>query len=473
MRLYVKRIETTKKYLINLLGVLLIMAKSALPNSAKHKNLGLQQVLLYFVLMVAIFFFLQLKVVPWLTAEFVVYLFQPSGEALEKVDLVSFKNLTWATTSKENSEKIMREGAIAPSKDKINREYIFDFSFNTRNTEQNGYAKSPNQWYAKTPALGEYPIILEPWVGFWILSLVMSLALSLIVTMFLPTGLGLVAMLFDRQIDNTQAKIRLQTGFSDEIVDILTMPDDKLADVDHNVAETAYRIVWNRTEGETTSGNSKRTLEFDDVFDENVDIVKFRQIHLYSRIKEFFSDFVLKEIEDTKNGLLWRRNHALVLKGLRLYMSHHFTEKYSNTVQGCAYGGAAILIVTVGIRGLKFIPPTKPSIILFSTFLEFSMLSMLAFTLLYTEEEERMDKMLKKMEDGNRSSLEALKGQQHDIHQLANVLIGQSAEIIKNRVEAAITSYMTSDDNIKRVVAEEISDKILTGLRESFSTVKK
>jgi hypothetical protein len=150
-------------------------------------------------------------------------------------------------------------------------------------------------------------------------------------------------------------------------------------------------------------------------------------------------------------------------------MSHHFTEKYSNNVTGLAYGGAALLIVAVGIRGLKFIPATKPSFILLAIFLEFTMLSLLAITLIYTEEEERMDKMLKKMEDANRSQLETLRGQQHDIHQLSNALIGQTSEIIKTRVEKAISEYMMSDDSLKKVVAEEISEKIMIGLKESFS----
>jgi hypothetical protein len=97
------------------------------------------------------------------------------------------------------------------------------------------------------------------------------------------------------------------------------------------------------------------------------------------------------------------------------------------------------------------------------------MLALLAITLIYTEEEERMDKMLKKMEDANRSQLEELQKQSFDMHQLSNVLVGQSADIIKNRVERAISEYMTSDDNIKKVVAEEISEKIMIGLRDSFS----
>jgi molecular chaperone GrpE (heat shock protein) len=94
------------------------------------------------------------------------------------------------------------------------------------------------------------------------------------------------------------------------------------------------------------------------------------------------------------------------------------------------------------------------------------MLSLLAVTLIYTEEEERMDKMLKKMEDANRSQLEALRGQQADIHQLSNALVGQTAEIIKSRVEKAIEEFMVSGDNVEKTVADAVARKILLSLRE-------
>jgi hypothetical protein len=71
------------------------------------------------------------------------------------------------------------------------------------------------------------------------------------------------------------------------------------------------------------------------------------------------------------------------------------------------------------------------------------------------------------MEDANRSQLEALRGQQTDIHQLANALVGQTAEIIKNRVEVAIEQYMTSGDKVQQIIAQEIANKIIFGLRES------
>lgn len=47
------------------------------------------------------------------------------------------------------------------------------------------------------------------------------------------------------------------------------------------------------------------------------------------------------------------------LSGMATYMRFHFTEEYSNTVTGMAYGGAAFLIFVVGIRGLKFISAAR------------------------------------------------------------------------------------------------------------------
>ena len=446
------------------------MAKSTYSQHkpAKHLKLNAQHVLVAGVLMVVLFLFFQFQLIPSGVSSFVIPLFKPNPEKMEKVGFVQFQGLVWASTTKDKAENIMKQGRIEVKRELIDKEFIFDFTFQKRTEKEHGYTKSGTEFYVKSETLGENPIYLEPWIGFWILAFVMSVACVIFLTMMMPTSLGFMAVLFDRQIDETQSKIRLQTGFTDEVVELLTMPDDKLAEKDRMDVERIFRQVWDRTITEELAA-PKQGLRFEDIFDDNTDLVLFRRESLFTRIKEYYSDFLLKEIEDTKDGLLWRRNHMLIMKGLRLYMAHHFTEKYSNNVTGLAYGGAALLIVAVGIRGLKFIPPQKPSFILLAIFLEFTMLSLLAITLIYTEEEERMDKMLKKMEDANRSQLETLRGQQYDIHQLSSVLVGQSAEIIKNRVERAISEYMTSDDKIKQVVAGEISEKILIGLRDTFS----
>ncbi|MDP2364831.1 MAG: hypothetical protein Q8M94_13820, partial [Ignavibacteria bacterium] len=387
---------------------------------------------------------------------------------MEKMGFVQFKGLVWASTSKEKAENIQKRGRIEVEKDLIDKSFIFDFSWSKRNEHDHGYAKDAEEWYAKSEVLGEEAIYLEPWKGFIILSIVLAVLTAALITIVMPISIGFMSLLFDRQIENTHTKIRLQTGFSEDVVELLTLPDDKLLEKDRDEVERAFVKVWDRTVPEEL-GAPQQALRFEHMFDDNTDVVKFRADDLFTRIREYFSDFVLKEIEDCRDGIIWRRNHFLIFKGLRLYMAHHFTEKYSNNVTGLAYAGAAFLIVAVGIRGLKFIPANRPSYILLAIFLEFTMLSLLALTLVYTEEEERMDKMLKKMEDANKSQLESLRGQQGDIHNLSEVLIGQSSKIIKDRVESAIAEYMSSDDHIKRVVAEEISEKIMIGLRDSFS----
>lgn len=438
------------------------MASKALSGKKNHASVGSVQILLFFALAAVFFMIFQMYLIPRGISGFVVPLFKPSSEQLEKFGFADFGNQTTASVKEQKGELNWSGKTITP--ELINKEYIFDFSFSTRNLKENGYAKASNEFYVKAPALGETPIILEPWIGFIGLSLVIGVALAFLITMFMPSGLGLMAALFDDQIDHVKIKIRLQTGFTDEVVEILTMPDSRLREFDRDEVESAFRTVWERTLSELEL-SSKKLIDFEDIFDDNTDVVFFRNEAIYNRIKEFFSDFVVTEITDTKQAQLWRGNRLLILKGFRLYMSHHFTEKYSNNVTGLAYAGAAVLIVAVGIRGLKFIPANKPSFILFAIFLEFALLGLMAITLIYTEEEERMDKMLKKMEDANRSQLETLRGQQKDIHQLSTALVGQTSEIIKQRVESAISDYMTSGDQIQQQIARSIADKIVFDIK--------
>lgn len=434
---------------------------------AKKYKPGIQHVLLFAIMVVVFFVFVFFQAVPRGASGFVVPLFQPSGERLEKIGFVKFNGLVWASTLKDKERELVGKDKEVTKAD-INREFLFDFSFVERTSEKHGYVKGKWEFYLKSETLGEFPIILEPWTGFTIISLIIAFALAAFVTMVLPTGIGLLAILFEKQVEDTKVKIRLQTGFSDDIVYLLVQPDNTLVDVDRDKAVSVFRFIWERTVTDDPSSNV-HSLRFEEVYDDNYELVAFRNHQVYERIKEYYSDFVVKEIEDTKDGLMWVNNHLLFGKGLRLYMAHHFTEKYSNNVTGMAYGGAGILIIAIGIRGLKLIPAARPSYILLAIFLEFSLLILMAVTLFYTEEEERMDKMLKKMEDANRSQLETLRGQQHDIHQLTNALVGQTAEIIKSRVEKAISEYMASAENLDKAIATEISSKIMKGIREAYS----
>jgi len=442
------------------------MVSSVFSTKTKKQKLGAQHVLFMLTLSLVFFIAIFFRMIPGVAGSAIVSLFAPSGELQERIGFVQFDDLVWGSVAKQ----IENEAAGKPvSAQYLNRQYIFDFTFSERNSAEHGYVKTPSEFYARAPMLGESAVIIEPWQALVIPAATMALVLTLLISTFLPPSLGFMALLIDRQIDNVKVKLRLQSGFADNITDLLIMPDDKLAEQDFNEVKAAYRMIWDRTMTEDVA-SPYQSARFDDVFDDDTDIVVFRNSAIYNRIREFFSEFVVIEIEDLKGGLLWRRNRLQLMKGLRLYMSHHFTEKYSNVVTGLAYGGAAFLIVAIGVRGLKFIPAYRPSFILLAIMIEFVMLALLAVTLIYTEEEERMDKMLKKMEDANRSQLEALRGQQADIHQLSNALVGQTAEIIRTRVENAIEEYMTSGDQMQKVVAEEIAKKIMFGLREEKPT---
>lgn len=360
-------------------------------------------------------------------------------------------------------------------KEYIKTDYIFDFTNAERSEAEAGYSKNPGEWVVKANGeggLGEAAIILEPVQGFTILSLVLGFALAIFVTFFMPSSIGYMAQKVDREIHHTKTKIRLQTGLSDEIVDLLVMPDKQLAELEPHQVRSAFKVVWDRTTQDTDKGNNRRVVRFEDVFTSDVNLAEFRKEVLFIRIQEFFSDFVVNEIRDTTAGLEWSGNRGKFFGGLRLYMAHHFTEKYSNNVTGLAYFGAAILIVIIGIRGLKFIPATKPSLILGAISLEGSLLALLAFGLIYTGEEERVDKLMKKMEDAAKLQLETMKEVSQDMHQMAGALVGETSEIIKKKVEMAIAEALASDDNVKRVVSDKVAEKIIVAMRDAFPTSK-
>jgi hypothetical protein len=284
-----------------------------------------------------------------------------------------------------------------------------------------------------------------------------------------------MAQKVEREIHHTKTKIRLQSGFPDEIVELLVMPDGDLNQLEHKDVRAAFKVVWDRTAQESeedAKARGRRLVRFDEIFTPDVALSEFRKEALFIRINEFFSDFVVKEILDTTAGIEWSRNRAKLFGGLRLYMAHHFTEKYSNNVTGLAYFGAAILIVIIGIRGLKFIPATKPSLILAAISLEGTLLALLAFGLVYTEGEERMDKLMKKMEDASKSQLETMKDVSEDMHSMASALVGETSEIIKKKVELAIAEALASDDNVKRVVSDKVAEKIIVAMREAFPSPK-
>ncbi|MCS6808612.1 MAG: hypothetical protein NZ661_07365, partial [Candidatus Kapabacteria bacterium] len=261
-----------------------------------------------------------------------------------------------------------------------------------------------------------------------------------------------------------------------------------------------FAKVWARTQPDheiaavKQQGSSMANVmaAFRNAFDAEVQvggILAFRNETLYGRIQESYSEAVMTEIENLKAAQDWQKARWKIMPALRLYMAHHFTERYANNVTGFAYGGAALLIIVVGIRGLKFIPAARPSVMFFAILLEFTLLALMAVSLFYTEEEERMDKMLKKMEDSSKSQLSSLKGMAEDMTRVAAGLgeegLGQAmkqmskdmeriaktladdmmAEAIRSRVEEAVERYLASEEQIKNAMKDALPDVIINVLR--------
>jgi hypothetical protein len=415
-------------------------------------------------------------VVPAAVQNAVIFLFKPDGvthtisfseyqahsnkEHVKHEALVSFDGVI--SEAGADAAKFV-EGQNKPLKGVINNEYIFDLTNASRSEQTDGYTKLSGEWILKAPKLGEAAIVIEPALGFTILALVFGFAFAILITFVLPPHIGYMAIKVRREIHHAKSKVRLQTGFPDDIVEILTLPDNRLydlADNDRRKIEIAFKKVWDRTDNNEGSA----IIRFTSVFDDNTDVVIFRNEMLFLRMKEFFSDFVVKEIHDTISAQEWEKNQFSIFKALRLYMSHHFTEGYANTVTGLAYFGAAILIIIIGVRGLKFIPATRPSLILGAIFLEGAMLALMAFTLLYTQEEERMDRMLKKMEDANRNQLDTLEDVSKDMHKVAVALVEGNSEMIKQKVNQAVSDYLSDEKNIQGELAKEIGDIVLKAI---------
>ncbi|MFA5512413.1 MAG: hypothetical protein WC313_08175 [Candidatus Kapaibacterium sp.] len=96
-----------------------------------------------------------------------------------------------------------------------------------------------------------------------------------------------------------------------------------------------------------------------------------------------------EDLQYLQKVLIWRESNFIFRMfnswtSLKFYLRFYFTDKYSKVVLGLVYIGAAVLIIIIGMRGLKFIPSTEPSLVFFALGLEFSVLLTYAFTVMYS-----------------------------------------------------------------------------------------
>jgi hypothetical protein len=107
-------------------------------------------------------------------------------------------------------------------------------------------------------------------------------------------------------------------------------------------------------------------------------------------------DISAEDLRYIQTALKWKNGNSLhrivnTWKALKFYLRFYFTDKYSNVVLGLVYIGAAVLIIIIGMRGLKFIPSTQPSLVFFALGLEFSVLLTYAFTVIYSRSDNEQN----------------------------------------------------------------------------------
>jgi hypothetical protein len=154
-------------------------------------------------------------------------------------------------------------------------------------------------------------------------------------------------------------------------------------------------------------------------------------------LRDYSSEWRIS-IEDLKilrKALIWKDSSFLyrtthIMYGLQLYLRFYFTIQYANMILGLVYVGAAVLIVIIGLRGLKFIPQTEPSLVFFALGLEFSLLLTYAFTLMFGREESENEYEFSNYSNpanGNISLSEDF-GNQKEVENLLKMFISSNKE---------------------------------------------
>jgi hypothetical protein len=232
--------------------------------------------------------------------------------------------------------------------------------------------------YSKTA--DEARFWFNPFLSLFLLASVAGMGLSVTISSLLPQSLGYMRQKIEREIMNEIDKIALIVNGHHE--------DEDYNDLIHKIIRADLRDLHRFVEEWGISLEDLKTIH--------------RAIRW--RVSSFW--YRLIHLND----------------GIRMYMRFYFTVQYSNTVLGFVYIGAAILIIIIGLRGLKFIPPTQPSLVLFALGLEFSLLITYAVTLMYGRQEEE-NEIREPVRNSDSAFLGSDYGSSREIEKLLKVFI--------------------------------------------------
>lgn len=335
-------------------------------------------------------------------------------------------------------------------------EFILDFTPTARNREQHGYAKAENEWLIKSPFMGDEAVIITPSLALTVPLVALSLLIAVVLTFLLSSRIGLMAAFVERTFHETRTKLLFQTGFSDELLEFLLLSDTEVAMLSRRAPERvgAYlQTLWDATRTDNERNQALSSYADESLFDAATIADghhAFVRNTLISRMREAFSVSVEHSIRSLQRARAWQENHLRLLSGIRLYMSEHFAVNRSNNVQGFAYAGAGLMIVVIGLRGLRFIPASRPSLIVASISLECVLLFALGLTLFFQREEG--------------SSAESLKRIENNTQNVALVMSSVGNEAMQRAIMDAIREHAQSPDVEKRV-ADALTQKFIDSLR--------
>ncbi|MCX6146794.1 MAG: hypothetical protein NTW25_06025 [Candidatus Kapabacteria bacterium] len=93
-----------------------------------------------------------------------------------------------------------------------------------------------------------------------------------------------------------------------------------------------------------------------------------------------------------------------------------------------------VLLFIIGLRGLKFIPSTEPSLVFFALGLEFTLLILFAFTVMYGREDDDSHIMLSNSYNNDFHRLDSDLGDSKEIESLLRVFIKSVDKTDKNKL---------------------------------------
>jgi hypothetical protein len=223
---------------------------------------------------------------------------------------------------------------------------------------------------------------INPILAIMVPSFIIGLIISLFITLLMPVELGFFRRCVEREIVYNLDKICfIRNGFYSA---------DENREIENLIVKASIHEMHN----------------FEKEWNIPIDNIKI----------------LLQSLRWRSNSLVYKMIHPL--RGLNVYMRLYFTEKYGNPILGMVYIGAAVLIIIIGLRGLKFIPASQPSLIFFALGLEFSLLFLYAFTLIFSKPEE-VNAIGEPERETSKTGIFASAGNSQEIENLLRVFINK------------------------------------------------